>query len=362
MPTATMSDTEKNILPTGGEAAQTGDREQRVPDSAVPASDLPASDLPSPDVPASDATAPAVPPSGVLVLNKPAGFTSHDCVNRIRRLYNTRQVGHTGTLDPMAEGVLPVMIGRAVKASEYLTDSDKIYRATLRLGLESDTEDSTGTILRESDAIPSPARVKEVCASFVGEIAQIPPMYSALKVGGRKLVDIARKGGTVERQARQVTVLTLTCDPLTETGDPPRDYVLRVTCSKGTYIRTLCADIGRALGCGGLMTALTREKAAGFTLENARTLAQLEAMSPAQRAACLKPTESLFDTLPRITLPPFFAKLCRSGCEIYQSKIGTCYPTGQRVTLGDGNGFFALGEVGEYPDGSAVKALKLFVL
>lgn len=301
-------------------------------------------------------------PSGVLALHKPVGFTSHDCVNRIRRLFNTRQVGHTGTLDPMAEGILPVMVGRAVKASEYLTDSDKIYRATLRLGLETDTEDITGEVLRRSDALPDPARVRQVCASFVGGIEQIPPMYSALKVGGRKLVDIARRGGTVERQARQVTIFSLSCSPLAETETPPREYSLLVSCSKGTYIRTLCADIGRTLGCGGVMSALIREKAAGFSLSEAYTLSDLEAMTPQERISCLKPTESLFADLPRVALPPFFTRLCRSGCEIYQEKIKTAFPTGQRVALFDQNGFFALGEVGEYPGGSAIKALKLFVL
>ena len=297
-------------------------------------------------------------PSGVLVLNKPAGMTSHDCVNIIRRLYDTKKVGHTGTLDPMATGVLPILIGRAAKASDLLTAEDKVYRAGLKLGITTDTEDTTGAILTTSDAIPSEQAVREVCASFVGDIMQTPPMYSALKVGGKKLVDLARRGVTIEREARPIKVFSIAVEP-TDSRD---SYILTVACSKGTYIRTLCADIGKALGCGGCMSSLERQKSGQFTLDGAVTPEKLRELEPEERLGLLRPVESLFSDLDEVILPPFFEKLARDGCEIYQKKIGLDLPVGTRVRLAGKNGFFALGEVFDYPDGSAIKAVKLFVL
>ncbi len=293
----------------------------------------------------------------MLAINKPAGITSHTVVNKIRRLFGTRQVGHTGTLDPMATGVLPVLVGRAVKASEYLVESGKAYRAVMRLGIETDTEDTTGSILRECSDIPVPDEVIATANSFRGDIEQIPPMYSALKVGGKKLVDIARQGGEVERQSRRVTIHSISCKYLGE-----NDYALDISCSKGTYIRTLCADIGKKLGCGAAMASLTRTKSAGLTLEDTHTLEELEALSPESLAKCVLPLETMFSELERVTLDDFFAKLAKSGCEIYQKKIRTSFDIGTRVALYDKDGFFALGEVRDYPDGSAVKAIKLFVI
>ena len=297
-------------------------------------------------------------PSGVLLLDKPAGMTSHDCVNRIRRLYNTKKVGHTGTLDPMATGVLPILIGRAAKAAEYVVSDDKIYRAGLKLGITTDTEDTTGTVLTRSDAIPDETAVRAVCARFTGEILQTPPMYSALKIGGQKLVDLARQGVTVEREARPITVYSMKV----EATALPDEYILTVHCSKGTYIRTLCADIGAALGCGGAMSSLCREASGTFALAACTTLDALDAMELPERLSLLRPTESLFTALDAVKLPPFFEKLARAGNEIYQKKIGTKYPVGTRVRMMGADGFFALGEVGEYPDGTAIKAIKLFAL
>jgi len=298
-------------------------------------------------------------PSGVLVVNKHTGVTSHDIVGKVRRLFGTRRVGHTGTLDPMASGVLVVLVGRAAKAAEYLGADRKSYRAILRLGLTTDTEDSTGTVLSRSEALPDAATVQAVCQNFTGELLQIPPMYSALKQNGQKLCDLARQGITVERSARPVTVHTLTCTPTQAT----EEYRLEVDCSAGTYIRTLCADIGKALGCGGVMASLERTRAGSFSLEGSHTVAELEAMCAEERAACLIPIESLFASLPAVSLPAFFERLCRSGCEIYQKKLRTAHATGQRVRLCDENGtFFALGEVRDYTEGTAFKALKLFDL
>lgn len=295
---------------------------------------------------------------GVLPLDKPAGVTSHDMVGFARRLFGTRRVGHTGTLDPMATGVLILLIGRAAKAAEYLTAGKKRYEAILRLGVATDTEDITGKTLTVSGDIPESAAVLAAAARYRGRYLQTPPMVSALKVNGQKLVDLARRGVEVERAAREVEIYDLDCRPLSRT-----DYALSVTCSAGTYIRTLCADIGRDLGCGGVMAALRRTETGGLTLADCHTKEALEAMDETARAAALLPVETLFAALPAVRLSPFFERLARGGCELYQKKLGTAYPAGTRVRLQDEKGsFFALGEVRDYADGSAVKAIKLFTL
>ncbi len=298
-------------------------------------------------------------PSGVLIVRKHEGVTSHDVVNRVRRLYGTRRVGHTGTLDPMATGVLVVLIGRAAKASEYLATDSKRYRARLRLGLTTDTEDITGTLLTTSEMRPDFAELEAILPQFRGKIQQIPPMYSALKVGGKKLVDLARQGQVVERQPREIEIFELTAAPTEQASD----YLLDVKCSGGTYIRTLCADIGAALGCGGVMASLERTETGGFPIGISHTLAELEEMSDDDRLALLIPTEQLFASLPAVSLPAFYEKLCRSGCEIYLKKIGTSLPVGIRVRILDAAGdFFALGETREYEAGIAVKTIKTFSL
>ncbi len=296
-------------------------------------------------------------PSGVLIINKQGGMTSHDVVNRIRRLYGTRRVGHTGTLDPLATGVLTVLVGRAAKAAEYLVADSKEYIATLRLGLTTDTEDITGNTLSVCEDIPSIEQVKAAVKGFEGDIEQIPPMYSALKVDGQKLCDLARKGVSVERKPRPVTIFSIEVSPT----DTLTDYILRVSCSSGTYIRTLCADIGTKLGCGGAMATLCRWRAGEFAIENAHTLAELEQMGEDERMSLLRPVEGLFASLPKVNLSEFFEKLSRSGCEIYQKKIRTDFAAGERVRLCSAEGnFYALGEVREYEKGLAIKSIKMF--
>ena len=298
-------------------------------------------------------------PCGVLIINKPQGPTSHDIVNKVRRLYSTKKVGHTGTLDPMATGVLVVLIGRAAKACEYSLSDRKIYTATLRLGIETDTEDTTGNILKEYPLTVNEKDVKDVLPAFKGRIKQIPPMYSALKVGGKKLCDIAREGGTVEREAREIEVYSISAEHI-----EGNDYKLEVECSAGTYIRTLCADIGKALGCGGAMASLERSSACGFPISKAHTIDEIEQLSIDERLALLRPVEEIFNELDSVKLPAFYEKLFRSGCEIYLKKAKLPeYPIGTRLRVLDSTGgFFALGEVREYENGLAVKSIKLFVL
>lgn len=297
-------------------------------------------------------------------------MTSHDVVNIVRRLYGTRRVGHAGTLDPMASGVLVVLVGRAAKATEFISHSSKKYRARLRLGLTTDTEDTTGEVITRSDVIPSAEAVKSSASRFVGEIMQTPPMYSALKVGGQKLVDLARKGVVVERESRPVTIFDISC---MET-EVDTDFILDVHCSGGTYIRTLCSDIGADLGCGGVMAGLERTEACGFSIEESHTIEELKEYDEQTLCSLLIPTESLFLDCPILQLPKFYETLCRNGCEIYQKKIGSSFPVGQRVRLcgtkteDNKSGFFALGEIigedncKEKDLGSAVKAIKLFNL
>lgn len=302
---------------------------------------------------------PELEPTGVLIVNKHGGATSHDIVNKIRRLYGTRRVGHTGTLDPMATGVLVVLVGRAAKASEYLASDRKQYRAVLRLGMTTDTEDVTGEVLTKSEQLPSLSEVEAVLPLFRGKIQQVPPMYSALKVNGKKLVDLAREGQIIEREAREIEIFDLEMSAT----DAPSDYNLTVTCSGGTYIRTLCADIGAKLGCGGVMAALERTEACGFSIANAHTVDELEQMSMEERQARLIPTESLFNSLPEVRLTEFYERLIRSGCAVSQKKLKCNLALSQRVRICDADGsFFALGEIVETDEGFALKSIKLFVL
>ncbi len=290
---------------------------------------------------------------GIIVVDKPAGWTSHDVVNRVRRLYDTRQVGHTGTLDPLATGVLAVLVGRAVKASEYLSAHDKCYEARFRLGVVSDTGDITGSLTETGAPIPPVDAVLAAARAMRGRQMQTPPMTSAVKVAGKKLVDYARAGKTVEVAPREIEIYEIEAKPAAD-----GEYALHLAVSKGTYVRTVIEDIGRALGCGAVMTALRRTVSGCFTIADSFTLDMLEALDRDARLAALRPVEAAFVDLPALTLAPFFAKLAHDGCEIYQKKVGAAYPVGTRLRLCDENGFFALGEVRDYEDGTAIKPIK----
>ena len=304
-------------------------------------------------------------PGGFIAIDKPSGVTSHDIVFKARKLFSTARIGHTGTLDPMATGVLVLLVGRAAKACEYISKDKKVYLATIRLGYETDTQDVTGTVTsdavytEESYTFPTLDEMKEICSRFVGKIIQIPPMYSALKVDGRKLCDLAREGKTVERDGREIEVFSIDVEPT----DSPCDFKLAVACSGGTYIRTLCEDIGRAIGCGAVMATLRRTEASGIEISRAYTLDELSEMDEAARWEKIIPTEELFTNYEKVTLSAFYEKLYRDGCPIYQKKIGTNFPTGTRLRVASADGeFFSLGDVVEATDGAAIKSIKIFNL
>ena len=244
--------------------------------------------------------------NGIVIVDKPQGWTSQDVTARLRRVFNTRRIGHGGTLDPMATGVLPVFVGRATRGVEFFEHAEKTYETVLRLGLTTDTEDISGTVLSEQDAFITKTQVENVLQGFRGEIMQVPPMYSALKVNGQKLYDLARKGKTVERQPRPITIYELTLLSMEADG-----IHLRVRCSKGTYIRTLCKDIGEALGCGGCMAALRRVTAGEYTIAESVPLERLlETETPED---FLRPVDSMFRNFPGVELTEKQEARCRNG-------------------------------------------------
>lgn len=254
--------------------------------------------------------------NGVIVIRKEQGFTSHDVVAKMRGICGQKKIGHTGTLDPAATGVLPVCLGSGTKLCDMLADRDKEYVAELLLGVTTDTQDTTGTVLAEQAVKVTEDEVRKVCESFVGDYNQIPPMYSALKVGGKKLYELAREGKSVERQARPVRILEL---EILQIELPV--VKMRVVCSKGTYIRTLCDDIGRALGCGGAMKSLERTRVGAFTLENAVTLGKLQQLKDAGKlAGVVLPVDRIFDECPKLHVTEEFVRLLDNGNAILQEQ------------------------------------------
>lgn len=258
--------------------------------------------------------------NGIVIIDKPAGWTSQDVTARLRRVFGTRRIGHGGTLDPMATGVLPVFVGRATRGVEFFEHAEKTYETELLLGVVTDTEDTTGTVLTRREVSVTQEQLDGTLERFRGEIMQIPPMYSALKVNGQKLCDLARKGRQVERQPRPVTIHELTL--LSREGDTLR---LRVRCSKGTYIRTLCADIGEALGCGGCMQALRRTQAGEYTIAEAVPLQQL--LEAAEPETYLRDVDTMFRGYPAVKLTVNQEKRCRNGNAFSVSLPGGTYRT-----------------------------------
>ena len=244
--------------------------------------------------------------NGIVIVDKPQGWTSQDVVSKLRGVLQTRRIGHGGTLDPMATGVLPVFVGRGTRGVEFFEHAEKTYETVLQLGIATDTEDITGTVLEEKAVSVTEAEFLEILNQFRGKIQQVPPMYSALKVNGQKLCDLARKGREVERQPREIEIFLLDC--MEFTGTTAR---LRVRCSKGTYIRTLCKDIGQALGCGGCMAELRRVQAGEYTIEEAVPLAEL--IDAAEPESYLRPVDSMFRNYPAVTLSAKQELRCRNG-------------------------------------------------
>ncbi|SHI04523.1 tRNA pseudouridine55 synthase [Sporobacter termitidis DSM 10068] len=259
--------------------------------------------------------------NGVVIIDKGEGWTSHDVVAKLRGLLREKRIGHGGTLDPMATGVLPVFVGRATRAVEFCESFDKEYIAGLRLGLVTDTQDTTGTILSTSPVSAARQDVEDILRRFTGAQEQIPPMYSAVKIGGKRLYELARRGIETARAPRPVTISTL--ELLEMSGS---DILLRVVCSKGTYIRTLCHDIGQALGCGGAMFSLRRTRAGSFQLQDAVTLADIEALASAGKLQeLLKPVDALFDAYPTVVIDARQKAKCLNGAEFSVSAADGLY-------------------------------------
>ncbi|MBP3458067.1 MAG: tRNA pseudouridine(55) synthase TruB [Lachnospiraceae bacterium] len=247
--------------------------------------------------------------NGVIIVNKEKGFTSHDAVAKLRGILKQKKIGHTGTLDPQAEGVLPVCLGNATKLCDILTDKKKEYVAELLLGVVTDTQDTTGTVLKEMPVNLKEDQVRRAIASFEGKSMQIPPMYSALKVKGKKLYELAREGKVIEREPRPIEISEL--EILSVNLPKVR---IRVLCSKGTYIRTLCADIGEKLGCGGCMESLLRTRVEHFALEDAHTLSQIEKIRDEGKLdSLIIPVDEIFSDLKKVHIMPEYAMFVENG-------------------------------------------------
>lgn len=281
---------------------------------------------------------------GIVIVDKPQGWTSQDVTARLRRVFGTRRIGHGGTLDPMATGVLPVFVGRATRAVEFFEHAEKTYETVLHLGITTDTEDMTGTVLTEEKVSFTEEQLQETLAAFRGEILQVPPMYSALKVNGQKLCDLARKGKTVERQPRPITIHELT---LVERGE--NTLRLRVRCSKGTYIRTLCKDIGEKLGCGGCMESLRRVAAGEYTIDEAVPLQTL--LDTEEPEKYLRGVDTMFRNYPAVTLTANQETRCRNGNAFSVSRAPGTYRA-----YSQGGEFLMLAKV----DGGVMSTIKSF--
>lgn len=284
--------------------------------------------------------------NGIVIMDKPAGWTSMDVCAKLRGILKTKKIGHAGTLDPMATGVLPVFVGRATRAVSFAEGGEKEYVAGLRLGRTTNTQDTEGQTLTRSPVTVGREELEAVLPRFTGEISQIPPMFSAIKINGQRLYDLARQGKEVERKARAVTIFALeVVEQVSET-----DYILRIRCSKGTYVRTLCHDIGQALGCGGCMFSLRRTMAAGFTLDESVTLEQMQEGGE----ALLRPTDSLFRDRPDYRLKTEKQEeRCRNGNPFF---IQENLPEGEYRIYGREGAFLCLSRL----QGDTMTSLKNF--
>lgn len=286
--------------------------------------------------------------NGVIIIDKPQDWTSHDVVGKLRGVLRERRIGHGGTLDPMATGVLVVFVGRATRAAEFAESSEKEYTAHLRTGFSTDTQDITGNITKRYDRRPGIEEIREILPEFTGRILQIPPMYSALKVEGKKLYELARRGVEVERKPREIEIKSIEVS-----GMAGEDFVLNVTCSKGTYIRTLCHDIGNALGCGGCMSYLRRTRVGEFSLDCANTVEKVREYAASGRAEeLLIGVDTLFAQYDKVTVTGRREKICRNGGEF--SALGTA--DGYCRVYGENGEFLMLGNA----SGGKIRTVKSF--
>ena len=297
---------------------------------------------------------------GIIILDKPEDFTSFDMVAKMRRLLGTRKVGHAGTLDPMATGVLPIFVGRATKCCDILPNQNKRYTATFQLGYTTDTLDATGRVLTRTEVSATKENVEKALESFRGEIMQLPPMHSAIQINGKRLYDLARQGIEIEREKRPVTITEL---KLLSADDTQHIYQIDVACSKGTYIRTLCADIGEALGCGATMTALRRTEAAGFSIADSITLEEAEKLSEeGTLTERLLPIRTVFEPLPALHLADRQHNLFQKGAKLRLSRLNEMKTmqgyTGDIRVMGEDDVFLCI-SVADWENGE-LKMKKLF--
>ena len=297
---------------------------------------------------------------GIIILDKPEDFTSFDMVAKMRRLLGTRKVGHAGTLDPMATGVLPIFVGRATKCCDILPNQNKRYTATFQLGYTTDTLDATGRVLTRTEVSATKEDVEKALESFRGEIMQLPPMYSAIQINGKRLYDLARQGIEIEREKRPVTITELN---LLSADDAQHIYQIDVACSKGTYIRTLCADIGEALGCGATMTALRRTEAAGFSIADSITLEEAEKLSEeGTLTERLLPIRTVFEPLPALHLAGRQQTLFQNGAKLDLARLNEMKTmrgyTGDIRVMGEDDVFLGI-SVADWENGE-LKMKKLF--
>ncbi len=285
--------------------------------------------------------------NGIILVDKPQDWTSHDVVAKLRGVLHERRIGHSGTLDPLATGLLVVFVGRATRAVEFAEADSKEYLAGLRLGLSTDTQDITGSVIARCDKLPEENAVREAAAHFLGDIEQIPPMYSAIKIGGKKLYELARRGDSVERPPRKIRVSSIELE-----GRQGEDYLLRISCSKGTYVRTLCNDIGALLGCGACMSSLRRTRAGAFSVDNAHSLEEIEAAAREGRlSGILLPADTLFMQLPELIAGKSASKRLKTG-----NIINISAENGEYRVYSDSGEFLLLGRV----EGGKLKTIKSF--
>ncbi|MFI3173858.1 MAG: tRNA pseudouridine(55) synthase TruB [Bacillota bacterium] len=300
---------------------------------------------------------------GILNIHKEKGYTSHDVVAVVRRILHTKKVGHTGTLDPDATGVLPICVGKATKLSDLIMDGKKTYVTTVFLGKTTTTEDASGEVLEEKIVDFDEEKIREVVQTFIGEIEQIPPMYSAIKVNGKKLYELAREGVEIERKKRKITIHGIEILEFL----PPNQFVMKVDCSKGTYIRTLCADIGKALGFGAYMATLERTATGTFSIDHAVTLGELENLVEGDKLdEVLLSMETMFSHLSKVVILEKFHKLLCNGAKLYSdffSEVVGELSQGEMVTVFDYEGnFIGLYHVSVSEGTVSVKPFKMLVV